>query len=105
MNRRELDRAAVRAHAEAVAWGDFYRQHAASVVRAEPCDLSERSRLIRRLSVLVVIGDFDGHRPVGDEVPWESDDGPLVPISDSQTTAHVNWSAAGVVPVSIGARP
>lgn len=90
MNRRELERAAVSAHAEAVAWDAFYRQHAATIAGVEPWDLSERSRLIRRLSVLVAIGDLDGHRPVGDEVPQEVNDAPLVPISDSETSAHVN---------------
>ena len=104
MNRREIERAAVRAHAEAIAWDDFYCQHAATIAGVEPWDLSERSRLIRRLSVLVAIGDLDGYRPVGDEAPWESDDAPLVPISDSETSARIDWQAAGVQPIALPLR-
>ena len=66
--------------------------------------MSERRRLIRRLSVPVAIGDLDGHHPVCDEAPWEANDAPLVPINDSETSARIKWSAAGLVPVSIGAR-
>ena len=36
MTRKQLEFAAVRAHAEAVAWDDFYRQHAATIAGVEP---------------------------------------------------------------------
>ena len=59
-------------------------------------DLARRSALIRKLSVLVVIGDTDGHRPIGDDEPWLRDDAAEAnKPHDSETAAKINWRAAG----------
>jgi hypothetical protein len=102
MNERtRLEQAAVAAHARGDDWATFWGQHAADVAAAEPWDLSRRSRLARRLSLLVVAGDLDGDRPAGAGEPWERDDGPQYPASDSETAACVNWTAAGITPVRL----
>ena len=69
MNRKQLERAAVRAHAEGTGWNDFYGQHRAAIEQAEPWDLAARSKLVTRLSLLVTTGDLHGSRPIGDW--WE----------------------------------
>ena len=68
------------------------------IERCEFFDLARRSALIRKLSVLVVIGDTDGHRPIGDDEPWLRDDAAEAnKPHDSETAAKINWRAAGVV--------
>ena len=52
-------------------------------------DLSRRSALARRLSLLVVAGDLDGDRPAGEADPWLADDEPVYPAADDRTAARL----------------
>ena len=92
--RTRLEQAAIAAHRAGLSWAEFWPTVAADVAQAEPWDLSRRSQLVRRLSLLVTAGDLDGERPAGD---WWDDDGQavVVPVtSDNATSARRLWSPA-----------
>ncbi len=78
LTRRQLERAAIGAHAAGTTWHDFWRQYGPHAIALEPYDRHRFRRLIRRLTALVAAGDTDGSEPIdaGFNVPmqWELDD-------------------------------
>ncbi len=92
MNRKQLEYAAIRAHADGATWGQFWPTIAADVAALEP-DYYERGRLIHRLVGLVASGDVDGQQAAGDGWPPEADSEPqTVPvIGDTTTAARLLW--------------
>jgi hypothetical protein len=99
MNRKELETAAIRAHARGDTWNNFWPTVAGDVAAAEP-DYYDRGRLVHRLIGLVASGDSDGMRPVpatwGQPEPWELADRaqpvPAIVPSDTETSARLLWS-------------
>jgi hypothetical protein len=97
MTRKQLERAAIRAHAVGGSWAEFWAQHADDVHALEPSSLHRHCKLVRRLSLLVVAGNLDGADPVpngwSEPMPWEVDDGaPVVPAlvtNDTTTRARL----------------
>ena len=75
---RELERAALAAHARGDRWEAFWKQHAEEVRQAEPYRHAAYRKLVNRLLSLVVSGD-GGPKPFGPTTlwgsePWEHDD-------------------------------
>lgn len=96
-----LEAAAQAAHANGESWASFWERHRHTVGSIEPYDNRAYRRLVARLSHLVTCGDCDGMEPVA---TWFEDDPPVVVpvIGDTHTQARIDWSTAGIVPVSIG---
>jgi hypothetical protein len=74
MNAKELESAAVAAHHRGELWNDWWARHGSYVNAAEPHDRRRYRRLYLRLFGLVVSGDLDGDRAMGDPEPWVTDD-------------------------------
>ena len=94
-NAERLEKAAIDAHAAGVGWSRFWTEHAHAIQAAEP-DPVRRCRLVGRLMALLVSGDTEGQRPVGDvdDAPWERDDAIDVPSPhDGETRARLLWPA------------
>ena len=89
---RQLETAAVSAHAAGLSWSQFWQANGAAVCRAEPWDRLAYRRLVNRLMALLVAGNVDGQEPVDDglDMPWEQDDAQASP-HDSTTQARCLW--------------
>jgi hypothetical protein len=91
MTAKQLERAAIVAHAAGTPWSVFWSQHGGHVIALEPHDRRRFHRLRQRLLGLLVSGDVDGQEPVGDgwprPCPWELDaaEGALVLWGPEQT--------------------
>jgi uncharacterized protein YhfF len=105
MTRRELQAAAIRAHARGDTWATFWATVAGDVLTlsdrgATPWgrDNAAYRKLVARLSHLVTAGDTDGMTAAGDVL---TDDQPeavpgAVPIvSDTETAARCLWRPIG----------
>jgi len=91
MTYREIEAAAIRAHAAGETWVTFWHRHAADVAALEPDDYFARGQLVHRLVGLVSSGDTDGMTAAGDSAPWHVDDPPAYPASDNLTVARCLW--------------
>ena len=74
MNIRELESAAIAAHAAGKSFTAFWNEYGANVGQAEPHNARKFGMLYRRLMALVICGDDAGMMPVGDDCPWFRDD-------------------------------
>lgn len=90
MTTKQLEDAARAAHTAGWTWDSFYRQHERTIREAAPYDRRAFGRLYLRLFNLLIAGDLDGERAVGDEdaMPWEKDDA-LGQVSDTHTQAKL----------------
>ena len=61
---RQLEHAALAAHAAGTAWGDYWQEHQDAIREVQPHDRLAYRRLVRRLLALLVSGDVDGMEPV-----------------------------------------
>ncbi|MEI8371866.1 MAG: hypothetical protein WCJ35_03420 [Planctomycetota bacterium] len=105
MNQKTLELAALAAHRTGTSWCDFWDVHRHAIAQAEPWDRSRFHKLVRRLTALVAAGDLGGDRPLDNPFcGWESAEEahtvPVLVVSDTYTQAQINWTVAGVVPVS-----
>ena len=91
MNVKQLEAAAVLAHADGTDWSAFWADHAADVA-ALGLDYCARGQFVHRLVGLVVSGDADGQRPAGDRLPWSDSEPPSYPATDDATVARLLWS-------------
>ena len=93
MNRKNLESAAVAAHAAGMDWAEFWPTVAGDV-GALGLDYYARGQLVHRLIGLVASGDCDGMTAAGD---WFADDGaPTYPASDDGTAARLQITFPGV---------
>ena len=90
MNVKQLESAAVAAHAAGMDWAEFWPTVAGDV-GALGLDYCARGQFVHRLVGLVVSGDADGQRPAGDRLPW-ADEPPSYPATDDATVARLLWS-------------
>jgi len=105
MTRKDLEKAAIRAHAAGMTWGQFWPTIAEAVAAAEPWDNAAYRRLVCRLSHLLTCGNTDGVVPVpatwGQPEPWELDDQaqavPVLVTDDTTTAARLLWSPSAEI--------
>jgi hypothetical protein len=62
-----LETAAIDAHRAEVGWSGFWSSNADAILTAAGGCPARRRRLVERLLCLVVSGDADGQRPVGED--------------------------------------
>lgn len=102
---RELEQAAIAAHARGQRWFDFWAERGPRVIAAEPYNRQRFKRLRDRLLHLLCCGDDSGQEPIDNEPePWVVDDEASKP-SDSTTAAKLQPGALpGRVDGSFSAR-
>ena len=107
MKGKELESAAIDAHRRGIGWGEFWRRHGADARAAEPHNARRYQKLVGRLLALVVSGNLNGDRAVGDDdqAPWETDDvGPEPKPSDTATAANIRTTFPPIAGPSGGPR-
>lgn len=92
---KELEAAAIEAHAMGWMWRDFWITAAAEVRALEPCSRSGYHRMVERLFGLVVAGDRDGAEPIGAELEPDEEVEALCVAGDANPTrADAAYTAA-----------
>ena len=95
MTPKQLEQAAIDAHARGDTWATFWPAVAGDVRAALP-DYLDRGRFIHRLVGLVASGNVDGRTAVGDLLDGIGTPAAPVPVvSDTETAARCLWRPAG----------
>jgi hypothetical protein len=88
MTVKELERAAIRAHARGETFTEFWENHEGDLRAAIPHDRRRFGTVYKHLLALVIAGDLSGIEPPGsDECAWLADDEAAKP-HDTQTSAR-----------------
>jgi hypothetical protein len=72
MTVKQLERAAIRAHARGETFNQFWERYGEAIRNAGPRD--RFNSLYRKLLCIVVSGDGANTEPLGDDAPWFADD-------------------------------